>query len=286
MRKIGLLIWLLSLLALAQQVPWPAWTRLLEAVQAHEMELALGDPRQERVDKIGATLLARTNPKPPWKFVVVASDKADAGCCGEGAVYLTTALLDLKMDDHELAGILGHEVAHGILHHVETNQQPGQDMQQARLDQQRALEQVADLEEERDQLDPAEFERRKNELGARAVELKHRIANIQAAARRVESQLSAQESDADAVGLQLARLAGYQEDGLLRALDKLHEAGAAPNHLSGYHHQPIPQRLARLRQLLQILPRLNRPSLVHSDQTEVLHQSIYPIRSSSTRLQP
>ncbi len=248
---------MMSALTLAQPQPWPAWTRLLEAVHAHEMELALDDPRQERVDKIGGSLLARSNPKPPWKFVVVASDKADAGCCGEGAVYVTSALLDLKMDDHELAGILGHEVAHGLLHHVETNQQPAQEMAQARLDQQRALEQVADLEEQRDQLEPAEFERRKNEIAARAVELKHRIAGIQAAARRVESQLSAQESDADAVGLQLARLAGYQEDGLLRALDKLQEAGAAPNHLSGYHHQPIPQRLGRLRQLLEVLHRLN-----------------------------
>ncbi|MBX3168344.1 MAG: M48 family metalloprotease [Candidatus Eremiobacteraeota bacterium] len=245
----------------AHAQPWPAWNRLLQALAAQHLEISGADPRRARIETIGKALIARQNPRPPWDFVVVASPKIDAGCCGEGAVYVTSGLLDLHLDDDELAGILGHEVAHGIMRHVETNQQPQMLMEQARKDQQTALEQVDQLERERERLASEEFQRRQQELAKQALELKERIAIIQASARKVELNLRAQEADADSVGLQLARLAGYREEGLLTALAKIQEAGGSSPNLAGYRHPPIAYRLGRLRQLLQILHKLSPPDL-------------------------
>ncbi len=242
---------------LAQAQPWPAWNRLQEALAAQHLQVSERDPRQPHVEAIGRALIARQNPKPPWDFVVVDSPKIDAGCCGEGAIYVTSGLLDLRLDDDELAGILGHEVAHGIMRHVETNQQPQALMEQARRDQQKALEQVEQLKKEQESLPSEEFQRRQLELAKQALELKERIAIIQALAKKVELNLRAQEADADSVGLQLARLAGYREDGLVTALAKIQQAGGSSQNLAGYRHPPIAYRLARLRQLLQILQRLS-----------------------------
>lgn len=257
MRWLLLVCLFAPLSAHAQQ--WPARDRLLQALSAQHLELAPGDPRQLRVQTIGRALIARQNPRPPWEFVVVQSPKVDAGCCGEGAIYVTSGLLELPLDDDEMAGILGHEVAHGIMRHVETNQQPLALMEQARKDQQQALERVAQLERERENLPTEEFQRRQRELAKQALELKERIAIIQASAKKVELNLRAQEADADSVGLQLARLAGYREDGLLTALAKIQEAGGSSQNLAGYRHPPIAYRLGRLRQLLQILHQLSPP---------------------------
>ncbi len=257
--KKGLLLALLFAPLAARAEGWPAWSRLLEALQAQHLQLSEADPRQPRLEKIGRALIARQNPRPPWEFVVVASPKVDAGCGGEGAVYVTSGLLDLQLDDDELAGILGHEVAHGIMHHVETNQLPQAQMEQARQDQQKALDRVEELEKQRDELSAEEFQRRQQVLAKQALELKERIAIIQASAKKVELNLRAQEADADSVGLQLARLAGYREDGLLTALAKIQEAGGSLPNLAGYRHPPVAYRLGRLRQLLQILHQLTPP---------------------------
>lgn len=238
---------------------WPAWNRLLEALDAQHLQLREADPRQLHVEKIGRALIARQNPSPPWDFVVVDSSKVDAGCCGEGAIYVTGGLLDLHLDDDELAGILGHEVAHGIMHHVEANQQPQVQMEQARQDQQKALAQVEELEKQRESLAPEVLLRRQQLLAKQALELKERIAIIRASAKKVELNLRAQEADADSVGLQLARMAGYREDGLVTALAKIQEAGGSSQNLAGYRHPPVAYRLQRLRQLLQILHQLSLP---------------------------
>ena len=258
--KKGLLLAMLLIPLPARAEGWPAWSRLLEALEAQHLQLSEADPRQPRVEKIGRALIARQNPRPPWDFVVVASPKIDAGCCGEGAIYVTSGLLEVALDDDELAGILGHEVAHGIMHHVETNQQPQAQMELARQDQQKALDRVEELEKQRGELPAEEFQRRQQELAKQALELKERIAIIQASAKKVELNLRAQEADADSVGLQLARLAGYREDGLLTALAKIQEAGGISQNLAGYRHPPIAYRLGRLRQLLQILHQLNPPA--------------------------
>lgn len=258
MKRLVLLACLLTSVGVHAQ-EWPGWKRLLEALAEQHLEICREDPRQPHVEALGRALLARQNPKPPWEFVVVDSPKIDAGCGGEGTIYVTRGLLDLQLEDDELAGILGHEVAHGMMHHVEQNQQPRLQMEQARLDQQKALQEVDDLEKLRAQLSPEEFQRRQKELAGKALELKERIAIIQASARKVELNLRAQEADADSIGLQLARLAGYREDGLVTALAKIQAAGGNPQTLAGYRHPPVAYRLTRLRQLLQLLKALSPP---------------------------
>ncbi|MBN9418657.1 MAG: M48 family metalloprotease [Candidatus Eremiobacteraeota bacterium] len=258
MKRLVLLACLLTPVCVHAQ-EWPGWKRLREALAEQQLEISRDDPRQPHVEAVGRALLARQNPRPPWEFVVVDSPKVDAGCGGEGTIYVTRGLLDLELDDDELAGILGHEVAHGMMHHVELNQQPRLQMEQARLDQQKALLEVEELERQRSRLSPEEFARRQKELARKALELQERIAIIQASAKKVELNLRAQEADADSIGLQLARLAGYREDGLVTALAKVQEAGGNPQNLAGYRHPPVAYRLTRLRQLLQLLKALSPP---------------------------
>ena len=72
-------------------------------------------------------------------------------------------------------------------------------------------------------------------------------------ARNAPSELRRQESEADAVGLQLARIAGYQEDGLLRALRKLQTVNSDEENLQAYRHPPLEQRIESLVRLLRVL---------------------------------
>ena len=119
----------------------PAWNRLQDALHDQHLQLDQGDERRNRVESLGRSLTGMQKRHPlDWRFVVVDSARADAGCTGEGVVYVTKGLLDLGLDDNELAGIIGYEVAHGLLRHVETNQWAEERARQTREDQRQALQ--------------------------------------------------------------------------------------------------------------------------------------------------
>lgn len=251
-----MLLVFLVLAPLAAEEPGPAWTRLQDALRDQHLQLDPGDERISRVEALGRSLTGLQKRHPlVWRFVVVDSARANAGCTGEGVVYVTKGLLDLGLDDNELAGIIGHEVAHGLLRHVEANQWSEERARRTRQDQKLALERVALLEEARNShsIDEAEFERQKQELYQQAVALKARIDSIRAEARNAPNVLRRQESEADAVGLQLARIAGYQEDGLLRALRKLQTAHSDEENQLAYRHPSLQQRIESLERLLKVL---------------------------------
>ncbi len=76
----------------------------------------------ERVAKLQAMLdeIAKVTPRPEIKYTphIVASPVVNAFVLPGGWVYVTTGLLDAVESDDELAGVLGHEIAHNVNQHA------------------------------------------------------------------------------------------------------------------------------------------------------------------------
>lgn len=71
------------------------------------------------VDKIGKRILA-TLPQQPFKyhFHVIKADVYNAFATPAGHIFVYTGLLNAMEDEEELAGIMGHEIAHVFLRHI------------------------------------------------------------------------------------------------------------------------------------------------------------------------
>lgn len=230
----------------------PAWQRLQAAAGDLHLELDEADPRLARIRRLGGALTSTQRRYPvQWHFAVVRSPRPDAGCTGEGAVYITSGLLDLDLDESEMAGILGHEVAHGLLRHVETNQQLESLAEDVRAQQSQVRQQVEALEKARASMDAAAYQQAREELVQRARSLKGKIDSLRTQAALARETLQNQESQADSVGLQMAARAGFPRDGLLRALRRLQAVAGLRDQLGGFRHPPLEQRIQTLEKLLQ-----------------------------------
>jgi beta-barrel assembly-enhancing protease len=70
------------------------------------------------VDRIGQALVAQTElANLPWEFHVVADPSVNAFNIPGGHVYVHTGLIAAADDVAELAGVMGHEIAHGVARH-------------------------------------------------------------------------------------------------------------------------------------------------------------------------
>lgn len=250
MRLLFVLCWL-TLVARADDPPaqQAARQRLEAALKEHNLQLADPDPRVSRLAQ-EMTRYQRRRPV-PWRYLVVRADFPNAGCTGEGVIYVTTGLLSLELDDDELAGILAHEIAHGLLRHVEANLWQAERAEQTRREREEVLRQVEDLARQKTELPEAEFLRRQAQLVERARELRRRIDALRAEAYYSSAGMQKQELEADQLGLQLARRAGFRPDGLPRALAKLQENRSEAHDLGGFSHPPVSERLQHLRDMLQ-----------------------------------
>ena len=74
----------------------------------------VNDPVQTpRVQRIGRAIAAvTTRPTLPWTFKILNTTEVNAFSLPGGPVYVTRGLLSLNIPDNELAGVIGHEVAH------------------------------------------------------------------------------------------------------------------------------------------------------------------------------
>lgn len=78
------------------------------------------DPELQRyVNEIGQNL-ARNSHRPnlPWSFTIVDSPAVNAFALPGGYIYLTRGLMAYIDDEAELAGVLGHEIAHVTARHA------------------------------------------------------------------------------------------------------------------------------------------------------------------------
>ena len=166
--------------------------------------------RQERIVRIGRQVVANCPLKDiPWRFVLVVDRAPNAACCGEGSVFVTTALLNLGLSDDELAGVMGHEIAHGVRRHVFRRYDMMEQLKVLLKDYDRIQQKLANSPNPdpslRAQVD--DFTRRRDSL-------QHNIQNDQFYSR-------IDEEEADVLGLRYATEAGFKPDGLGSCLDKL-----------------------------------------------------------------
>jgi len=72
----------------------------------------------QRIEKIGAELLPhQPRQNLPFQFQVVAIDDINAFAMPGGFISLTRGMLNFVENDDELAGVIGHEIAHVALRH-------------------------------------------------------------------------------------------------------------------------------------------------------------------------
>ncbi len=72
-----------------------------------------------RVNSIGLRIVSQIkNLKYPYSFSVIKVEDANAFALPGGFVYITTGLLELGLEDSELAFVIAHEIAHNECDHI------------------------------------------------------------------------------------------------------------------------------------------------------------------------
>ena len=89
--------------------------------------LLANDRVQQYVNRVGKWMaLHSERPGLPWSFAVIDSPVPNAFAAPGGKVFITTGLLYRLRSESELAGALGHEIAHVLLkHHLHAVQKAG-----------------------------------------------------------------------------------------------------------------------------------------------------------------
>lgn len=73
---------------------------------------------QRYVNRVGMWLAMQSErPDLPWRFGVISSTEVNAFAMPGGTVLITSGLYDRLRDEAELAGVLGHEIAHVVQKH-------------------------------------------------------------------------------------------------------------------------------------------------------------------------
>lgn len=76
------------------------------------------DRIQRYVNQVGRWVAMHSErPGLPWRFAVLDSNLANAGAAPGGQIFITTGLLFRMRSESELAGALGHEIAHVVQKH-------------------------------------------------------------------------------------------------------------------------------------------------------------------------
>ncbi len=91
----------------------------MAAQVASEMTLSSDTTLDRWLDALGARLVASADaPGRSWQFTVVDSDDLNAFAIPGGHIYVNSGLLRRAETMSEVAGVLGHEVAHVTLRHT------------------------------------------------------------------------------------------------------------------------------------------------------------------------
>ena len=95
------------------------WRNLDENLEKNK--LSVHDPRYQKVFNIAKRILFANQSREvnafKWEVNVVDSEEVNAFVMANGKIYVFTGMLNTVQNDNELAGILGHEIAHAILNH-------------------------------------------------------------------------------------------------------------------------------------------------------------------------
>jgi Zn-dependent protease with chaperone function len=182
---------------------------------------------QEWIEGLGQRLASYTTmPNLPWRFRVTNSSEINAFALPGGFVYVNRGLIDITNDESELAGVLGHEMAHVTLRHG-TNQLSKSMLYQTPL---------AIL----------------GSLGGAAGAL-GQLGNVGLSVAFLKFSRDA-EKQADVVGTQTMVKAGYDPRGMVSIFQKLERQGAGkgtPGFLSSH---PSPEnRIQRIQKEISLI---------------------------------
>ncbi|UCC66836.1 MAG: M48 family metalloprotease [Deltaproteobacteria bacterium] len=84
-----------------------------------KLEMIDDHPTRAYVDKIGRRLLEETHDfRFPYRFYVVKEMEPNAFAIPGGHIFITSGLIRLVHEEDELAGVIGHEIAHSVLRHI------------------------------------------------------------------------------------------------------------------------------------------------------------------------
>ena len=74
---------------------------------------------QTFINRVGGSLVTQVGPTPfEFKFYLINSPEPNAFAIPGGSIFLTTGLLVLAESEHEVAGVLSHEISHVMARHV------------------------------------------------------------------------------------------------------------------------------------------------------------------------
>lgn len=200
----------------------------------------VNDPQVQRyINRVGRWIASQSErPDLPWHFGVINTASINAFAAPGGYILITRGLYDLLEDESQLAGILGHEIAHVVRkHHVAAMQQGG--------------------------LLSAASKAGQAAVGGRGAAIGNLVVpNVaEVFARGLDKSA---EYEADRMGVVLAARAGYSPLGLVEALKKLRARGASDNALQllySTHPQPA-DRLNELNESrLASLPQGQAPAI-------------------------
>ena len=173
------------------------------------------DETRDRIRKIGQKIVAQS----PldgllWKFELAETPMPNALCTGEGHVIVTTGLMDLGLTDDELAGVLGHEVAHGVKRHAQIYEERFNEYLKLRSQIQQLSYQYQAVSESGSSY---EVQRVRSQVG----ELEKRYNFVVDYLKNKQDYDQDEEEEADVSGMQYAAAAGFDPMGEGRALIKL-----------------------------------------------------------------
>jgi predicted Zn-dependent protease len=174
--------------------------------------LVKNDKLQQYVNKVGRYVAANsTRPSLNWTFGVIDSDSVNAFAAPGGYVFITRGLYALLKNEAELAGVLGHEIAHvNARHHVRLMQK------------QRMVAMGQDV-----------LTRKAGNDTVKMV-----VGNgAEILARSLDKD---SEYEADRLGVFYATKSGYDSFGLPAVLDRLEASGASDRFTLLYKTHPLP----------------------------------------------
>jgi predicted Zn-dependent protease len=182
------------------------------------------DPAVHKYVTLVGTMLTEqtTRPKLPWTFIVLDTDGVNAFAAPGGFVHITRGALALIKSEAELAGVMGHEIAHVAHKHTINAIRKSKAMQ----------------------------------IGTSET-LSNRGAFLDALANRTYEMVlensfdRADELDADKEGILLAQKAGYAGTGLSEFLARLAERNKGQAEKNGLFasHPETQERIGKVKQL-------------------------------------
>ncbi len=210
---------------------------------------------QAYVNRVGRWIASQSErPDLPWRFGVANAPNINAMAMPGGTILITRGLYDILDNEAQLAGVLGHEIAHVVKkHHISVMQK------------QKLVSAGANL---------AASRTGSNQLGQVALNF---FKNLFISGLDKES-----EYEADAVGVILAARAGYNAFGLAEVLHKLGARGASdPSVVDLFGSHPGPaDRLTKLGDLLT--PRMDKlPAGMEPEITPVAAGTAAPARGAA-----